>query len=173
MRPPPAHRATTAHLQAVYPFVSDESLGQAGPLIGRDLLSGPFRFDPWELYRTGRITNPNVIVLGQLGRGKSSFVKTLVWRQLAFGRRAWILDPKGEYGPLARACGTEPIALAPGGATRGQPSGSARPQTHRVGPGRTQGGAGRLPRRRFPRSSPGARGARGRRDGGPAGLHPG
>ena len=121
MRPPPAHRATTAHLQAVYPFVSDESLGQAGPLIGRDLLSGPFRFDPWELYRTGRITNPNVIVLGQLGRGKSSFVKTLVWRQLAFGRRAWILDPKGEYGPLARACGTEPIALAPGGATRVNP----------------------------------------------------
>lgn len=121
MRPPPPHRATTAHLQAVYPFVSDGSFADVGALIGRDLLSGPFRFDPWELYTTGRITNPNLIVLGQLGRGKSSFVKTLVWRQLAFGRRAWILDPKGEYGPLARACGTEPIALAPGGHTRINP----------------------------------------------------
>ena len=121
MRPPPTHRATTAHLQAVYPFVSDGSFSSVGALIGRDVLSGPFRFDPWELYATGRLTNPNLIVLGQLGRGKSSFVKTLVWRQLAFGRRAWVLDPKGEYGPLARACGTEPITIAPGGRTRINP----------------------------------------------------
>ena len=121
MRPPPAHRATTAHLQAVYPFVSDRSPSDSGTLIGRDLLGGPFFFDPWELYRCGRITNPNVVVLGQVGRGKSSFVKALVWRQLALGRRAWILDPKGEYGPLARACGCEPVALAPGGSTRLNP----------------------------------------------------
>lgn len=121
LRPPPAHRATTAHLQAVYPFVSDGTLSSVGALIGRDLFGGPFRFDPWELYRTGRLTNPNLIVLGQLGRGKSTFVKTLVWRQLAFGRRAWILDPKGEYGPLAQACGSEPIRLAPGGSTRVNP----------------------------------------------------
>lgn len=121
MRPPSPHRATTAHLQAVYPFVSDGSMASTGPLIGRDLFGGPFCFDPWGLYRDGRITNPNVIVMGQLGRGKSTFVKTLVWRQMASGRQAWILDPKGEYGPLARACGTEPIVLAPGGTVRLNP----------------------------------------------------
>lgn len=121
MRPPPAHRATTAHLQAVFPFITEGGLTAEGPLIGRDLLGGPFCFDPWELYRIGRITNPNLLVLGQLGRGKSTFVKTLVWRQVARGRRAWIVDPKGEYGPLAAACGTEPVALAPGGATRLNP----------------------------------------------------
>jgi hypothetical protein len=121
MRPPPAHRATTAHLQAVFPFITEGGLTAEGPLIGRDLLGGPFCFDPWELYRIGRITNPNLLVLGQLGRGKSTFVKTLVWRQVARGRRAWIVDPKGEYGPLAAACGTEPVALAPGGATRVNP----------------------------------------------------
>ena len=121
MRPPPAHRATTAHLQAVYPFVSDGTMGQVGPLVGRDLMGGPFRFDPWDLYAAGRITNPNMVVLGQLGRGKSTFVKALIWRQLAFGRRAWIIDPKGEYGPLARVCGTEPVALAPGGPIRLNP----------------------------------------------------
>lgn len=115
MRPPPAHRATTAHLQAVYPFVSDGGLGAGGPLIGRDLLGGLFSFDPWELYRLGRVTSPNSLVLGQLGRGKSTFIKTLVWRHLAAGRRAWIIDPKGEYGPLARACGCRPLTLVPGG----------------------------------------------------------
>lgn len=126
MKPPPAHRATTAHLQAVYPFVSGggpAGSGPAGrgPLIGLDLLGGLFCFDPWELYRLGRITSPNALVMGQLGRGKSSFIKTLVWRHLAFGRQAWIIDPKGEYGPLAAACGSRPLTLAPGGSLRLNP----------------------------------------------------
>jgi AAA-like domain len=115
MKPPPSHRATTAHLQALYPFVSDGGLSDQGPLIGRDLLGDSFRFDPWDLYRDGVLTNPNVLVVGQIGRGKSSLIKTVVWRQLAFGRRAWIVDPKGEYGPLTEACGSTPIRLEPGG----------------------------------------------------------
>ncbi len=121
MRSPPPHRATTANLQAIYPFVSDGCLGEHGPLIGRDLFGGPFCFDPWELYRRGVVTNPNLLVLGQIGRGKSTFVKTFVWRQLAFGRRAWVVDPKGEYGPLARACGATALRLAPGGHLRLNP----------------------------------------------------
>ncbi|MGH9114648.1 MAG: VirB4 family type IV secretion system protein [Acidimicrobiales bacterium] len=121
MRPPPAHRATTAHLQALYPFVSGGGLGGGGPIVGRDLLGGIFCFDPWDLYRRGVLTNPNVIVLGQLGRGKSTFVKTMVWRHAAFGRRSWIVDPKGEYGALARACGSEAIRLEPGGPVRLNP----------------------------------------------------
>jgi AAA-like domain len=121
MRPPPAHRATTAHLQAVYPFVSDGGLARSGPLVGRDLLGSSFCFDPWDLYRDGILTNPNVLIVGQIGRGKSSLIKTVVWRQLAFGRRAWIVDPKGEYGPLSAACGSAPIRLEPGGAVRLNP----------------------------------------------------
>ncbi|HUJ64142.1 MAG TPA: ATP-binding protein [Acidimicrobiales bacterium] len=121
MNPPASHRATTAHLQAVYPFVSEGGLGGSGPLIGRDLLGDAFRFDPWDLYRSGALTNPNVVVVGQIGRGKSSLIKTMVWRLLAFGRRAWIVDPKGEYGPLAQACGSEPIRLQPGGEVRLNP----------------------------------------------------
>ncbi|HLI55353.1 MAG TPA: ATP-binding protein [Acidimicrobiales bacterium] len=120
MSPPAAHRATTASLQAAYPFVSDAGPA-GGPLLGRDVMGGPFFFDPWELYHGGLLTNPNVLVVGQLGRGKSTFVKTLVWRQLAFGRKAWIVDPKGEYGPLAAACGVEPVKLVPGGDLRLNP----------------------------------------------------
>jgi hypothetical protein len=121
VKPPRPHRATTAHLQAVYPFVSEGGLGGQGPLIGRDLFGGSFCFDPWALYRRGVLTNPNLLVIGQVGRGKSTFVKTLVWRQVAFGRQAWIVDPKGEYGALAEACGSQPLRLAPGGGIRLNP----------------------------------------------------
>lgn len=118
---PPSHRATTAHLQAIYPFVAEGGLGERGVYIGRDLFGGAFTYDAWELYASGALTNPNMLVLGQIGRGKSSFVKALVWRQQAFGRQAWIVDPKGEYGPLADASGTVPLRVVPGGSVRLNP----------------------------------------------------
>jgi hypothetical protein len=117
----PAHQATTRHLGAAYPFASEAGLGGRGVLIGRDLLGGAFVYDPFELYRSGLLTNPNMIVFGQIGRGKSAFVKTYLWRQAVFGRRAWVVDPKGEYAPLARAWGIEPLALRPGGRVRLNP----------------------------------------------------
>lgn len=121
MKPPPAHRATTAHLQAAYPFVAEGGLGERGVYIGRDLFGGAFTYDAWELYRDGVVTNPNMVVLGQIGRGKSSFVKSLVWRQQVFGRQAWVVDPKGEYGPLAEASGGTALRVAPGGTVRLNP----------------------------------------------------
>ena len=62
-----------------------------------------------------------MVVFGQIGRGKSAFVKTFLWRQAVFGRRAWVVDPKGEYGDLADAWGVRPVALRPGGAVRLNP----------------------------------------------------
>jgi type IV secretory pathway VirB4 component len=118
---PPAHRGTTAQLQALYPFVAEPGLGVAGAYIGQDLLGGAFAYDPWELYRAGRVTSPNALVIGQIGRGKSALVKSYLWRQLVFGRQAWIVDPKGEYGALASACGVAPLRLEPGGAVRLNP----------------------------------------------------
>jgi len=121
MRERPGHRSTTAHLQALYPFVSEGGLGCGGVYIGRDLFGGAFCFDAFELYRSGQLTSPNMIVAGQLGRGKSALVKCFALRQMAFGRRVVVMDPKGEYGDIARFCGTEPIRLEPGGKTRLNP----------------------------------------------------
>ncbi len=117
----PAHVATTRHLCAAYPLVSEAGLGHEGVLIGRDLLGGSFVYDPFVLYRQGVVTNPNAVVFGQIGRGKSSFVKSYLWRQAVFGRHAWVVDPKGEYGPLAQAWGVQPVALRPGGEVRLNP----------------------------------------------------
>ncbi len=107
-------RASTAHARAVYPFLAETGLGWRGCLIGSDSSGGAFCFDPWELYNRGAISSPNVIVLGEIGHGKSALLKTLLWRMLLFGRRAFVLDVKGEYEPLCRAAGAVPVALAPG-----------------------------------------------------------
>lgn len=116
-----AHQATTRHLGAAYPFAAEPGLGGAGVLVGRDLFGGAFVYDPFVLYRQGLLSSPNMIVFGQIGRGKSAFVKSWLWRQSVFGRRAWVVDPKGEYGPLARAWGSEPLTLRPGGRLRLNP----------------------------------------------------
>src|SRR6266498_510184 len=71
-----AHRVTTAHLQAAYPFVSEGGLGSNGVYIGRDVFGGSFCFDPWTLYGK-EITGPNMLVIGQIGYAKSSLVKCL------------------------------------------------------------------------------------------------
>lgn len=117
----PAHQVTTRHLGAAYPLLAEAGLGHRGVLVGRDLLGGAFVHDPFELYAAGVTTNPNMLVFGQIGRGKSAFVKTYLWRQAVFGRRAWVVDPKGEYTALARAWGVAPVALRPGGRVRLNP----------------------------------------------------
>jgi type IV secretory pathway VirB4 component len=68
-------------------------------------------------------------VLGKLGQGKSALVKTLLWRMLVFGRRAFVLDVKREYGALCAAVGVRPISLIPGGGIRLNPL-TSRPEEH-------------------------------------------
>ena len=142
----PAHVTTTRHLCAAYPLVSESGLGHEGVLIGRDVLGGSFVYDPFALYRRGVVTNPNMVVLGQIGRGKSSFVKSYLWRQAVFGREAWVVDPKGEYGPLARAWGVVPVALRPGGPVRLNPldtdAGGPDDPEHATGPSGPDPGVG-------------------------------
>ena len=117
----PAHEATTAQLGAVYPCVATRTLPADAVFVGRDVFGGLFAHDPFLLYAAGALTNPNMVVLGQIGRGKSAFVKSYLFRQAAFGRRVVVLDPKGEYGPFAQSLGAPTIALRPGGYLRLNP----------------------------------------------------
>lgn len=92
----PAHRATSEVLAGAYPFLAEEGLGSAGMLVGQDAWFGAaFCFDPWELYRQGALTNPNMSLAGQIGRGKSTLAKSLAARCVAFGRRVYVPgDPR-------------------------------------------------------------------------------
>ena len=116
----PEHRAISMHLGAAYPFVAQGGLGGRGVLVGYDHSGGAFCYDPWIQYGH-TITGPNMIVMGIVGRAKSSLIKTYLYRQAVFGRRHLIIDPKGEYSPLARSLGCTPIVLKPGGNVRLNP----------------------------------------------------
>jgi hypothetical protein len=117
------HRATSEVLAGAYPFLAEEGLGSAGILIGQDAWSGTaFCFDPWELYRQGALTNPNIFLAGQIGRGKSTLAKSLATRCVAFGRRVYVPgDPKGEWSVVARALGGTAVELGVGSGARLNP----------------------------------------------------
>jgi hypothetical protein len=126
------HRATTAHLASVHPFHGGHALADvAAPYVGVNVTDGgsAWCYDPFELY--GRdlgagpiLTNSNMLVLGEPGNGKSTAVKTMLWRQAGYyGTRRFIAisDPKGEYGRLAGALGIPTVKLSPGGRDRLNP----------------------------------------------------
>ncbi|MCW2599460.1 MAG: ATP/GTP-binding protein [Frankiales bacterium] len=117
---------TTRHSASLYPWQIGSALPtgpSAGPVIGLDVLAGRtvFHYDPWELYARHIITSPNMVVLGQLGKGKSALVKTHLHRQLLAGRQVFVLDPKGEYRALAQLHGIPHLRLAPGSSDRLNP----------------------------------------------------
>ena len=124
----PVHRATTANLQAIYPFIVETGLGSDGVYIGRETGSGAsFVYDPWHLYQQQVITNANILLAGVLGRGKSALAKTLAYRLAAFGVRTYVPgDPKGEWGVVARALGVEPLQLGRGLSARINPLDAGR-----------------------------------------------
>ncbi|HEY0278090.1 MAG TPA: hypothetical protein VGC32_07460 [Solirubrobacterales bacterium] len=117
----PGHSATTAHFQAAYPLLGMGGLGAPGVYVGTDAFGGAWAFDPWELYARRIMRSPIVIVLGGIFYAKSTLIKTYIYRQHLFGRQAWVIDVKGEYGPLAAALGRRTIHLEPGGEVRLNP----------------------------------------------------
>jgi type IV secretory pathway VirB4 component len=115
-----------SHLCSVYPFHADAGFGDRGVLMGANVTGGfgGFFFDPFEFYAQGHLSNPNVIVLGSVGFGKSATVKAFVRRLKAVygdGRYLAIVDPKGEYEPLAADLGLAVVRLQPGGTARINP----------------------------------------------------
>ncbi len=119
----PPHAATSATLAGAYPFLAEAGLGSDGLFIGTDVLSGgAFVYDPWVLYQQGMITNPNVLLAGVIGTGKSALAKSLATRSLAFGIRVYVPgDPKGEWTSVAQAVGGTAITLGHGMPTRLNP----------------------------------------------------
>ena len=111
----PAHRASTATLAGAYPFLAPRAI-DAGSYVGVDVLTGqPFCFDPWQLYADGHLTNPNMLLAGVIGQGKSALAKSLAVRSIAAGRRVYVPgDPKGEWAVVAEAVGGQVVRLGPG-----------------------------------------------------------
>ncbi|WP_075779798.1 ATP-binding protein [Streptomyces acidiscabies] len=131
----PSHRLTTATASGAYPFLAEGGLGAEGIFIGRDVhAEAAFCYDPFALYAGGRIegfTNPNAVLAGIIGMGKSALAKSIATRAIAHGYRVYVpCDPKGEWTAVAQALGGQSIALGPGLPGRLNPlDAPARPAT--------------------------------------------
>ena len=82
--------------------------------MGIDMDSGGvFTYDGWELYRAKILTGLIGMVIGKLGTRKSTYLKTHVYRSLAFDRDGGSSTPRASTGGSAERVGTEPLRLEP------------------------------------------------------------
>jgi len=142
----PEHEDSTRHARALFPCQAGSSFPARGVAIGRDVISGEVAsLDPWQWYAEGIMTSPSMFVMGEVGKGKSAFTKSILLRQAGvFGRSIFILDPKGEYAPLAQALDLPSVKLEPGGTTRLNPLEPAPGESPRDLAARRAGVAGAL-----------------------------
>ncbi len=101
---------TSSAAAACFPFAitSMEQLA-SGILIGfNEYNSIPIIIDPFEL------SNPNILVLGTSGGGKSYAIKLMIMRELMEGVHVNIIDPQGEYSDLIKTFNGRTISIAPG-----------------------------------------------------------
>ncbi|HEY3005056.1 MAG TPA: hypothetical protein VGJ44_22100, partial [Kribbellaceae bacterium] len=118
-------------MQSAFPFMADAGLGSDGAIIGRDALQRTFCFDPFVLYQQGKLNGPNMLILGDIGYGKSALTKSYLYRQVVFGYTPLVTDVKGEYDRLCEALEVNPVRFISGGHLRLNPldakiGGSAR-----------------------------------------------
>ena len=105
------HWATSEDLVSLRMPAFDAGTGLVGRGLGTAQFGMTFVFDPFDAYQAGLVTNPNVIVSGSIGAGKSTVVKMIIDRALERGRRVVVVDPKGEYHDLATSRGVSVVAL--------------------------------------------------------------
>lgn len=117
------YRATTDQIGGVFPFLTAAQLPKAGAAIGYVASNGTgFYVDPWQWVQQGLVTNPNLLLQGAPGRGKSALGKSFVRRTLRHGGRAFIPgDLKNEWSEVCREWGQEPWEVGPGMLTRINP----------------------------------------------------
>lgn len=100
---------TSSAVAACFPFATTSLEHQAtGILIGFNQVNNiPIIIDPFEL------TNPNILVLGTSGGGKSFSIKLVLMREFLEGVDINIIDPQGEYSDLIRTFNGRTIRIAP------------------------------------------------------------
>lgn len=101
---------TTAQYPALLPIYLNSNILIWGTPIGIDIYTGEsISVDAHVLYRKKIISSPNILVLGDVGGGKSSLVKCLMLRGFYSGKHSLIIDRKyqynkGEYRLIAELC---------------------------------------------------------------------
>lgn len=100
---------TSSAAAACFPFaITSLESHTGGVLIGfNEINSIPIIIDPFEL------SNPNILVLGTSGGGKSFGIKLFIMRELMEGIDINVIDPQGEYTDLVQTFDGKVIRIAP------------------------------------------------------------
>ena len=102
----PGLRVSTATAAVAYPFLAQAPLTHKGTFLGTNMGTGaPFCYSPFELYRDGLITNPNILVAGEIGSGKTNTTCALTLRSIPLGFKVAAVDAKADWARFARAYG--------------------------------------------------------------------
>src|SRR5207302_5474096 len=82
------YQAGTHEIGGLFPLLGGAPTPAVGARIGYDVLSGSaFYCHPVEWVLHGLCTNPNMVVFGEPGKGKSSTVVAFLLRMMLFGVR--------------------------------------------------------------------------------------
>ena len=100
---------TSSAASACFPFaITSLEHHATGILIGFNQINNiPIIIDPFEL------SNPNILVLGTSGGGKSFGIKLVLMREFIEGVDINIIDPQAEYTDLVRVFKGKTIRIAP------------------------------------------------------------
>lgn len=100
---------TSSAAAACFPFaITSLEQHTSGILLGfNEINSIPIIIDPFEL------SNPNMLVLGTSGGGKSFAIKLFIMRELMEGTDINIIDPQAEYSELVNMFNGKVIRIAP------------------------------------------------------------
>ena len=118
----PGLRVSTATASVAYPFLAQAPLTHKGTFLGTNLGTGaPFPCSPFELYRDGLIPNPNILVAGEIGSGKTNTTCALTLRSIPLGYKVAAVDAKSDWARFARSYGGSAISIGPGRGNRLNP----------------------------------------------------
>ncbi|MFB9757197.1 VirB4 family type IV secretion system protein [Ectobacillus funiculus] len=98
-------------IASMVPFNSAELNENTGLFMGLNVKSeSPVVYNAWD---ESKYNNLNEVILGEPGSGKSTYVKTKIFREYSFGKvkRQFIIDPEREYHVLP---GSNHIIFKPG-----------------------------------------------------------
>ena len=105
-------------IAAMYPFIFD-SIKDPGlsALLGVDFSGGVILFNQflYQIKKEHNRNNANLIILGTSGSGKSTAAKLLVRTHIRNNCQVVIIDPEGEFEPMARRYKGDFIDLGKGG----------------------------------------------------------
>ncbi|MEK3956039.1 MULTISPECIES: VirB4 family type IV secretion system protein [unclassified Psychrobacillus] len=110
---------STGALTACFPFYNSEISHPTGVFSGVNMSTRtPMYLD---FYDRDLLGNSNLTVFGKAGSGKTFLVNLLTLRSAIKGIRSVIIDPEGEYKPLAYALKGSYVKIAPDSKTKLNP----------------------------------------------------